>query len=157
MEGEETVSDSPEAANLTPFQQKWGEALNDGFVLIPAALLRHQNKLELDCGETLVLINLLMAWWKPGDMPFPRTSVLAKRMQVSTRTVQRHIENLEKKELIRRVWQKFETQKGSARRFAKYDLSGIVERLKELGQIPHPARKLGATSRQAATSIGNGL
>jgi DNA replication protein DnaD len=110
---------------------KWGNALDEGFVVIPAALLRHQHKLEICDGELVVLMNLIMAWWKVGDFPFPRTSTMAKRMGVSARTVQRHIERLEEKNLIRR----FGTpeRRNAYRATTQYDLSGIVGKLKELG------------------------
>ena len=109
---------------------KWGKTLDAGFVVIPAALLRYQTKLGIGDGELVVLMNLIMAWWRVSEFPFPRTSTLAMRMGVSARTVQRHIERLEEKGFIRRIW-------ASARQDARqpamrYDLKGTVERLKQI-------------------------
>src|SRR6267143_530824 len=83
-----------------PINEKWGEALRSGFLVVPATLLRNQYMLGLDSGELLVLLNLLLHWWKADDLPFPHTSTLAKRMGVSRRTVQRLVESLERKKLI---------------------------------------------------------
>jgi|GEM_PF-1236915 len=127
----------------SPLREKWGEALNGGFLVIPSALLRHQYQLSLECGETLVLLNLLMSWWKSDDLPFPQTSTLAKRMGVSRRTVQRHIESLEGKGLIRRIWNS--ARQADRRATARYDLSGIVAELKRLGSVPHSPRRVEIT------------
>lgn len=135
----------------SPLQEKWGEALNAGFVQIPSALLRHQHQLGIDNGEMVVLMNLLMSWWKADDKPFPLTSTLAKRMGVSRRTAQRHIEGLEKKKLIRRIWAK--TRSAEDRVAARYDLGGIVAELKRLGNVAHPARRV---SGQASAQPGVG-
>ncbi len=120
-------------------EEKWGDSVNAGFVVIPSALLLHQNELKLDSGEVVVLMNLLMAWWKVGDLPFPRTSTIAKRMGINLRTVQRCIESLEKKRLIKRL--KNLERSDSNRVFTRYDLSGIVSELKRLGKVGHPSRK----------------
>lgn len=109
--------------------EKWGEALDDGFVVIPAALLRYQTKLQISDGELVVLMNLIMAWWRVSERPFPRTSTLAKRMGVSARTVQRHIERLEEKGFIRRVWAS--ARQDTKQHAIEYDLKGTVELLKQ--------------------------
>lgn len=79
---------------------KWGKALDSGFVLIPSTLLRYQHELGLDSAELVVLLNLLRSWWGLDDLPHVQTSTIADRMNVSRRTVQRHIETLEKKDLL---------------------------------------------------------
>lgn len=115
--------------------EKWGEALTGGFVSIPSALLRNQYKLDLDSAEVVVLMNLFMHWWRVDEYPFPRTSTLAKRMGVSTRTAQRNIESLEQKKMIRRIWKK--GNETDVRSGASYDLTGIVIALKHLGSLPN--------------------
>lgn len=139
-----------EAVASTPIQDKWGEALNGGFVVIPSALLRYQYELKIDCNEMVVLLNLLMSWWKSDDLPYPRPTTLANRMGVSARTVQRQIQSLEGKGLIKRIW--VDGAKPDQRTSARYDLSGIVTKLKELGRDAHPARKLIAATQESRTS-----
>ena len=129
------MSEHLPTAVTSTIKEKWGDALTGGFVLIPSALLRNQYKLNLDCSEVVVLMNLFMHWWSVDEYPFPRTSTLAKRMGVSTRTAQRNIESLEQKKLIRRIWKK--ANKTDARAAASYDLTGIVTALKHLGSLPN--------------------
>lgn len=117
---------------------KWGEALNDGFLVIPVALLRHQHLLKLDNSEVVVLLNLLMSWWKVDELPHIQTSTISKRMGISRRTAQRHIESLEKKQFIKRIWGT--KRSADERAGAMYDLSGTVTILKEYGQFAHLAR-----------------
>lgn len=125
---------------------KWGEALDSGFVVIPSALLRNQHKLGLNDGEIVVLLNLLMSWWGLSELPHIQTTTIANRMHVTRRTVQRHIENLEQKKFIRRIWAK---RGVNERAGATYDLSGTVAILKEYGQLAHPARVANLQSEQA--------
>jgi hypothetical protein len=138
------MSNNKEAANYS-LADKWGKALDSGFVVIPSALLRYQYKLGINDGEVVVLMNLLMSWWKVNEFPFPQTSTLATRMNVTTRTVQRHLESLEKKRLVTRIWA---TERREDRRnVARYDLSGIVAELKRLAAAGHHASPTGAVQQ----------
>ncbi|SRR6266446_7193215 len=128
-----------ETADESLLQKKWGPALNGGFVVAPAALFRFQHELDISDGEVVVLMNLLMSWWNPDELPFPRASTLAKRMGVSQRTVLRHLDRLEEKDLVRRV--RDERSDDYRRGLTRYDLSGIVARLKDLGEVFHPSRQ----------------
>jgi len=127
-------------ANNYSLNDKWGEALDSGFVVIPAVMLRYQHKIEIGDGELVVLMNLMMQWWKVDEFPFTRASTIAKRMGVSARTVQRHIERLEEKKLIKRFYTPERTS--AYRATTQYDLSGIVAKLKDLGVVVGiPARR----------------
>lgn len=106
-------------------RQKWGTAANAGFQIIPDVLFRCQRFLELDATDVVILSNIMLHWWYEKDLPHPRPSVIAARMQVSTRTVERHIEGMEKKKLITRLPSRLKRGK-SVREF---DLSGLVRRL----------------------------
>lgn len=120
------------AATASPLQAMWGDALRTGFVIIPSVLLRHQQTLGLESGEVMVLLNLFMSWRTVDELPYPHTSTIARRMGVSRRTVQRHIESLETKKLIQRLWHR---GKEGERAGARYDLTGIVEELKRLRTV----------------------
>jgi DnaD N-terminal domain len=105
---------------------KWGEALSMGFAIVPSVLIRAQAKLGLDAVDLAVLLNVIIHWWTPGEWPYPQPRVLANRMAVSTRTVERRLESLEKRGfLIRHPPEK--SSDGLARR--RIDLSGLVGRL----------------------------
>ena len=127
---------------------KWGKALDMGFVVIPNALLRCQHKLKINDGEMVVLMNLMMSWWKVGEHPFPRAETIAKRMGVSDRTVQRHLGQLEKRGLISRI--RRVDRRDDSPASVQYDLAGIVETLKGYGsEISRPQ------AAQPTTNITN--
>lgn len=85
--------------------KKWGKAVGpgSGWVAVPLSLLRLQQKYELNPTEMLVLINLLAHWWSPESNVYPRNSIVAKRMGVEVRTVQRATKKLLDKGLIHRI------------------------------------------------------
>lgn len=81
---------------------KWGDAARAGFQTVPDALLVKQAELGLDPTDIVVLLNLTSYWWFRDMPPFPRTNVVAKRMGVTPRTVQRSMKKLENRGYIRR-------------------------------------------------------
>ena len=141
--------DSP---NLhAPIQERWGGALEPGFLVIPVTLLRHQQALGLSDGAMVVLLNILAAWWFQGRLPFPSTKTIADRMGVTMRSVQRHLDKLEKLGLIRRL----RNQPGSAGLdvlVTRYDPAGLVDRLKGLASETYPKRKAGRGAARSAVA-----
>jgi DNA-binding MarR family transcriptional regulator len=83
--------------------QKFGEAAVGGFQVIPDILFKRQGELKISNVELVVILNILMHWWTPGQNPYPRPSTIAHRMNSSTRTTQRVISSLEDKKLLKRV------------------------------------------------------
>jgi len=79
--------------------------------------------------DVVVLLNMNMHWWQKGDFPFPRPTIIAKRMGVSKRTVERRIEKLVKAGLLERLPL---TKEGKLRR---YKLEGLVNRLQDAAEI----------------------
>jgi DNA-binding MarR family transcriptional regulator len=107
-------------------RKKWGTAADAGFQILPDVLFRCQRFLELDAIDLVILSNIMLHWWYQDDLPHPRPSVIAKRMNLSTRTIERHIEGMEKKGLITRLPSRMKRGK-SVRPF---DLGGLVQKLK---------------------------
>lgn len=108
--------------------EKWGDALNAGFQLVPDVLLKHQSRLGLTPADLVVLLNVLMHWWFADQLPFPKTALIARRMGVAQRTVQRSLQRLEHHGLIERV-------KGQKPNEAtRFDPSVLVRRLVPLAQ-----------------------
>ena len=93
--------------NETHFRltEVWGDAISEGsgFVAIPMSLLRLQSELGISPTDFGVLVNLLAHRWKAGDVVFPRTTTIAKRMGVTSRTVQRSTQRLAKQGYISKV------------------------------------------------------
>jgi predicted transcriptional regulator len=131
-----------------PIREKWGNALDLGFVVTPSVLLRKQVEMKLDCEDVVILLNLMSKWWDPDRLPFPRTETIAKRTGLSRRTVQRRLATLEGKGLIRRVRVRKSAQE--PRRITAYDLEGLVVRLQEL--VEDERRMRAAGKREVAAS-----
>jgi hypothetical protein len=66
----------------------------------PDILLKQQKRLGLSPTELVVLINLTMHWWYEQQMPFPRSTTIARRMGLDVRTVQRAMNRLQTMRLI---------------------------------------------------------
>lgn len=76
-------------------QEKWGEgALLMGWAAIPTTLLFLQEKLRITPMGMNILLNLVAHWWERTEKPFPSQEVLAVRMGVSKRSIQREIARL---------------------------------------------------------------
>jgi hypothetical protein len=80
--------------------EKWGEAARAGFQAVPDLLFKHQETLNLNPTELVVLLNVLMHWWYRHQKPFPRPTTIARRMGSTVRTVQRAIAKLEEERLL---------------------------------------------------------
>ena len=107
---------------------KWGEVVRSGFQTVPDVLLIKQHDLELDQTDMLVLLNLTSYWWYRDQPPFPRTNVIANRMGVTPRTVQRSLKKLEDKQYVRR--DNYTDENGFT--FPAIYLDGLVAKLKSL-------------------------
>jgi len=116
------VENDPETVS----REKWGEALDAGFQVLPDTLLKHQGALDLTPTDLVVAINLTMQWWTLESLPFPTTVTIARRMGTSPRTVQRSLLRLEELGLVKRV-----RRRGQRTAF---DLTPLAARLKRLAR-----------------------
>jgi hypothetical protein len=114
---------------MASFSTKWGSALEAGFQQIPDVLIRAQRLLELDSLDLAIVLNITMHWWEENDLPYPRPSMIAKRIGVSTRTVERRLAELARRGLVSRLPSETKENGVAIRRF---DLSGLVHRLEAL-------------------------
>ena len=116
---------------------KWKEAAEAGFQLLPDLLLKHQADLELSATDLVVLINITMHWWYLDRRPFPRNTTIAKRMGTSSRTVQRSLTVLRDKGLLRKTVERFAD--GTERQVC--DLTGLQQQLANLARADPVYRK----------------
>lgn len=94
--------DEPTKANS--IEKKWGkDALSIGWTPVPVALMFLQNHLRISPTEMNVLLNLLVHWWRAGEVVYPAQDAIAHRMGVSKRTIQRSMDRLEELGLIERT------------------------------------------------------
>ena len=111
-------------------EKKWGKAVMAiGFCIVPSLLIRAQSRLKINAAQLAVLIQLADYWWHKERSPFPGKKAIAERLGISPRHVQRHMANLEKLGLLKRI-ERLGSHRGKLTN--EYDLSGLVKRLQEL-------------------------
>ena len=111
-------------------ERKWGKAVMGlGFCIVPSLLLRAQRHLSLSPSQLAVLMHLADYWWDVERKPYPSKKTLGDRLGLSARQVQRYTAELEAMGLVKRI-ERTAIHRGKLSNF--YDLSGLVERLKEL-------------------------
>lgn len=120
----------------TAIDSKWGGAILgglNGYQLVPDVLLRKQVDLKLDTTDVVILLNICMHWWEsePDNLPHPRPVTIAKRMGVSTRTVERHIARLSSLGILEWKPPEARPDSPSIRRFDLEGLRGLLEQLAE--------------------------
>ncbi|HTR67850.1 MAG TPA: helix-turn-helix domain-containing protein [Terriglobales bacterium] len=139
--------------------EKWGRPVAErGFAQIPTYLLNLNRFLDeehrLTPIELLVLFQLVGNWWKKDEDPFPSMATLASRCGVSTRQVQRAINNLDKLELVSRV----KRQKRRMITSNAYSLQPLVEFLTEIAKAfpnEYPRRVTKEDRRLLSSKIGS--
>jgi Helix-turn-helix domain len=125
--------------------ERWGAAVDAGFVAVPNVLVRSQRTLGLSANDLVVVMNILMHWWHSDRLPTPRSTAIAKRTGLGLRTVQRSIKKLERKGLIARI--------RVARDKTQYNLDGLREKLagEARGDIWYrPELRVGAATEKRA-------
>lgn len=138
---------------------KWGKSVAErGFAQIPTYLLNINRFLDaehrLSPVELLVLFQLVGNWWKKDEDPFPSMTTLSARCGVSTRQVQRAINNLDKLELIKRV----KRQKRRMITSNAYNLTPLVDFLAEIAKAfpnEYPRRVTSEDRKAISEKIGS--
>ena len=111
-------------------ERKWGKRVMDiGFCIVPSLLLRAQRRLGLNPTQLAVLMHLADYWWDVDRKPYPSKKSLGERLGLGPRQVQRYLAELEEAGLVRRI-ERRAAHRGKISN--EYDLSGLVERLKEI-------------------------
>lgn len=118
---------------MSDVSEKWGENVaGRGFAQVPNYLLLANQFLDpkLSPVELLVLIQLVGAWWRKDDLPFPSVATLATRCGVSGRQIQRAVGQLERREVLKRVSRRAQGLIASN----AYDLSPLVVLLERVAK-----------------------
>lgn len=107
-------------------ERKWTKPLMDaGYTVIPYVILDRQDSFGLSPVEVNVLLHLANHWWHPDNLPRPTKASLAKRMDVSEKTVQRAIAHMEEMGLIHRI-KRHKPGGGQGANF--YEFTGLIEK-----------------------------
>ncbi len=80
------------------------QLFDDGYVGVPTSFLQLYSKLAppLTTGEALFIVHLMSYKWTEKD-PFPSYQSIARRMDVTTKAVQRYAASLESKRYLTRI------------------------------------------------------
>lgn len=111
-------------------ERKYGKPVMDlGFCIVPSLLMQAQARLGINPVQFNIIMHLADFWWDAGHRPWPKKELLAERMKMSPRQIQRQIAELEAQGLIARIER---TRPGRGKTSNEYDLSGLVKRLQAL-------------------------
>ena len=129
------VSANRDVFVMSDMVEKWGkDVAGRGFAQVPNYLLLLNTFIEKDDRlsplELLLLIELIGAWWKKDELPFPSIRTLAIRCGASERQVARAMTRLEEVPLIKRQKRRTKGLISSN----SYDLSPLVEMLEEVSR-----------------------
>ena len=134
-ENKVTVADNvvpmrPASKTTRKSDEKWGKQVMElGFCVVPSLLFRAQQRLGLNPTHLAVLVQLCDYWWESDRKPYPGKKAVSQRLGLSPRQVQRYIAELEGVGLVNRIERRADH---GGRLTNAYDLSGLVNRLKEL-------------------------
>jgi predicted transcriptional regulator len=127
-------------------EKKWGKAvMAHGYCIFPSILLQAQSRLGVSAQEMVVLLQLAEHWWRADSKVFPKKEVIAQRVGLSTRQVQRHIQRLEELKLVKRE----ERYRGGLRTSNIYNLKGLVDKLAAIEPDIAKAKKLAEAAKKA--------
>ena len=152
--------------------EKWGKQVMElGFCVVPSLLFRAQQRLGLNPTHLAVLVQLCDYWWESDRKPYPGKKAVSQRLGLSPRQVQRYIAELEGVGLVNRIERRADH---GGRLTNAYDLSGLVNRLKELepefravqeeakarrtmvGHTPVPATRAGSATGRGRKKLNPG-
>jgi DNA-binding transcriptional ArsR family regulator len=126
LENTSVTSEQPAPTGFA--KQRWGKAADAGYQVIPDVLIRAHQKLGLDALDVVIILNISMHWWAANDLPYPRVSVIAHRLDISPRTVQRRLDHLQDSGLLERLG----PERKGGRTIRRFRLTGLVQRLELL-------------------------
>lgn len=127
--------------------KKWGRVvMSHGFCIFPSILLQAQGRLGVSAQEMVVLLQLAEHWWTAESKVYPSKEVIAQRIGLGPKQVQRHVKRLEELKLVQR---KERYKSGGNRTSNEYDLSGLVAKLKLIEPDIAKAKKLKAAATKA--------
>lgn len=130
-------------------EKKFGKPVMDlGFCITPSLLMKAQARLGLNPAQFNIVMHLLDQWWSADRRPWPSKALLAARMGMSPRQIQRHIAELEGAGLIQRIAR---TKPGKGKTSNEYDLTGLIQKMKAL-EPEFTKEKAEAQARQKALS-----
>lgn len=108
----------------------WGKpVIAYGYAAVPSILVQAQRRLGITPLQFNIIVQLLDYWWDPQRRPFPSKKELAERIDVTPKTIQTNIRQLEGAGLIQR--EKRRTAAGDWNSNI-YHLDGLIKKIQAL-------------------------
>lgn len=118
--------------------------------MVPNILIQAHRELHLDPLDVLIVLNLNLHWWEAKNLPYPKPSMIAERIGVTSRTVERRIKKLEKAGLIERL----PAELLGRRSVKRFRLAGLVQQLTRLAEKAVASRGRGRFRSEAFENSG---
>lgn len=110
-------------------EQKWGpDVMKLGFSIVPSLLFKAQHRLGLSTTQLAVLLQIMDHWWDSDRNPWPSKGLLATKLGMHARQVQRVIAQLEERGYVSRI---VRSTHAGGKLSNEYDLSGLAAALKK--------------------------
>jgi predicted transcriptional regulator len=136
----------------TVFQEKWGhDVARFRFTMVPSLLLKAQSRLGLKPTHLAVIIQILEHWWEADRKAWPSKDLLAAKLGIHPRNVQRAVAELEKRGYIERK-QRYWPSGGKATN--EYDFDGLVSALKKIAPDFQKAEEEAKAKKEAVVRRG---
>jgi hypothetical protein len=136
----------------TVFQEKWGhDVARFRFTMIPSLLLKAQSRLGLKPNHLAVIVQILEHWWEADRKAFPSKALLAAKLGIHPRNVQKAIADLEKRGYIERK-QRYWPSGGKTTN--EYGFGGLVSALKKIAPDFQRVEDEAIEKRQAVARRG---
>lgn len=111
---------------------KWSKQVAEsGWTSFPNVIFERQQALQLSPLDINILLHLAGNWYNQGSNPWRSKVSIAKAIGVHPRTIQKHIEEMERWGYIKRIYRKAGVGDNLPN---EYDLSGLVEAIKPLAK-----------------------
>lgn len=141
------------ARKTSSHERIWGKAvIRHGYTGIPTILLQAQSRLGVSPLQMNIIVQLLGYWRDPDRRPFPSKKELAKRLNVTDKTIQNNMRQLEQAGLVRRELRKTASGDWNSN---IYHLDGLVERIQKIEPDFQKAKEERILAkRRAETPVG---
>ena len=130
----------------TAIERKFGRAIaSAGWTAVPSILLERQDALGLDATDLAILAHLFKHWWTKDSLPCPSKGTIAKRLGITSRTVQKRIARMEDEGLVAR---RQRPRPGKRHASNEYELAGLMKKLEPMALEAVEQRKKQEAERQ---------
>ena len=154
LEAEIISFPSPAAKKPSSTERIWGKAVyGHGYAGIPSILIQAQRRLGINAMQMNIIIQLLDYWHEPSRKPFPTKRDLAKRMDVTEKTIQNNMRALEKAGILQREMRKTAAGDWNSN---IYHLDGLIAKVQAL-EPEFAAEKKQRRELKAALQTPKGL